>query len=304
LDNFKINNLLVPLDGSTLAESVLPVVGKLAKKINASVTFIHVVEKDAPEKIHGEKHLTAPDEAEKYLKSIAAMDYFSGISIHIHVHETSVKDVSQSIFEHVKELNQDLVVMCTHGSSGFHGMFFGSIAQQVISLGNVPVLLIRPGQKKSTSNCNLETFLIPLDGNPEHEHVLHYASVIAKMCGAAIHLLIAVPDFGSMSGLITVVNRILPGTTSKMMDMIVPDAKEYLKQLQEKLILSGIKTTFSISRNNPAKAISDTAKKVKADLIVLATHGTKGAEAFWEGSVTPKISKSCNLPLLLVSVRK
>ncbi len=304
MDNSIIKNLLVPLDGSVLAESVLPVVSKLAHMINVSVTFIHVIEKDAPEKIHGQKHLTKPDEAEKYLKSIAASDLFKDISLHLHVHETSVEDVSRSIFEHTKELNQDLVVMCTHGSGDLHKILFGSIAQQVISMGNIPVLLINPEYKNSVQNCNFKTFLVPLDGNPEHELALNYTSMLAKICGAKIHLLSAIPNFGTMAGGMTVINRILPGTTSKMMDMIVPDTSEYLKQLTGKLEEDGIAASSSISRSDPAKAITDTAKKIKADIIILGTHGKKGTEAFWEGSVTPKVGKSNKIPLLLVPVKE
>ncbi len=299
-----IKNLLVPLDGSILAESVLPVASRFARKINVSITLIHIVETDAPDTVHGQRHLTTPDQAENYLNSIASLELFQGINVNIHVHDLSVKNVSQSISEHSKELNQDLVILCTHGGSGLHDLLFGSIAQQVISLGNTPVLLVNPTQKKLNDSTNFENFLIPLDGNPEHEPVLKYASILAQMCKAKIHLLMAIPHFGTMSGEFTPANRLLPGTTSKMLDMIVPDAEEYLKHLQQELEASGLKVSSTASRNDPANAITDTAQKVNADLIILATHGKKGAEAFWEGSVTPKINKSSKIPLLLVSIRE
>ena len=304
LDKSIIKNLLVPLDGSPLAESVIPVVSRLAKKINVSITLIHIIEIDAPETIHGQRHLTSPSEAEQYLNSIATSDIFKGIKVSTHVHDTSVKNVSQSISDHSKELNQDLVIMCTHGSGGLHDFLFGSNAQQVISSGNTPVLMINPSQKGLNDAAKFENFLIPLDGNPEHEHALNYSSILAKMCKAKIHLLIAIPNFGTMSGELTPANRLLPGTTSKMLDMIESDAKDYLNQLKDQLGETGLKVSASTSRNDPAAAIADTAEKVKADLIILATHGKKGAEAFWDGSVSPKISKSSKIPLLLVPVRE
>ena len=303
MDKPVIKQLLVPLDGSSLAESVLPYTAQIAKKIQVSVTLIHIIEKYAPDTIHGQKHLTQPHQAEEYLNAIASSDIFKGITVNIHVHETSVDDVPRSIAEHSAELNQDLVVMCTHGSSGLHGMLFGSIAQQVISLGITPVLLINPTIEKSAQTCNFETFLIPLDGNPDHEHALDYASTFANMCGAKLHLLMAIPLFGTMSGELTPVNRLLPGTTSRMLDMIVPDAEAYLIKQKTKLEESGLKVSASASRNNPSRAILDTAKKINADVIILATHGKKGADAFWEGSVTPRISRSSKIPLLLVPVK-
>lgn len=303
MDKSIIKNLLVPLDGSTLAESVLPVVSRLAKKISVSVTLIHIIEVDAPDTIHGQRHLTSPSEAEQYLKSIASSEIFNGIEVNLHVHDTSVKNVSQSISEHSKELNQDLVIMCTHGSGGLHDFLFGSIAQQVISLGNTPVLIMNPSNKNLNS-AKFENFLIPLDGNAEHEQALEYSSILARMCKAKIHLLMAVPQFGTMSGELTPANRLLPGTTSKMLDMIESDAKEYLDNIKEQLENTGLKVTSSASRNDPAAAIAETAKKINADLIILGTHGKKGAEAFWEGSVSPKVSKSSKIPLLLVPVKE
>ncbi len=304
MDNPVIKQLLVPLDGSLLAESVLSYTAKIAEKINVSVTLIHIIEKDAPETVHGQRHLTNPGQAEEYLNSIASSDIFKNIRVNIHVHETRVEDIPRSISEHSKELHQDLVVMCTHGSGGLHNMLFGSIAQKVISLGITPVLLINPDGGRLKPECNFDTFLIPLDGNPDHEQALTYASAFARMCGARIHLLMAIPLFGSMSGELTPINRLLPGTTSRMMDMIVPDAEEYLNRQKLKLEESGLKVTASASRNNPARAISETARKIKADVIILATHGKKGAEALFDGSVTPKISKTSKIPLLLVPVKE
>ncbi len=297
-----IKHLLVPLDGSSLAESVLPAAASLAKRLNTDITLIHIIEKDAPEKIHGQQHLTSAQQAKNYLNSIAALDLLKEVKTEIHVHEESVKNIPLSIAEHTKELHQDLIVMCTHGSSGLHGMIFGSIAAQVISFEKKPVMLINPAQKNN--DCTFTSFLIPLDGNPEHEQAVTYGSWLAKKCNAGIHLLVAVPQFGNMSGGFTAANRFLPGATSKMLDMIVPDAMEYLEKVKEKFEQPGVEITISASRENPANAIIDSAKEIKADLIIIATHGTKGAKAFWEGSITPRISKSSKIPLLLVPVIK
>jgi nucleotide-binding universal stress UspA family protein len=289
-----IKHLLVPLDGSPLAESVLPVAASLAKKIKTDITLIHIIEKDPPEKIHGQLHLTSSRQAKTYLKSISELEIFNDVEVEIHVHEEKVQNIPLSIAEHTNELHQDLIVMCTHGNGILHEFLFGSISRKVISIGKKPVLLINPDNTEI--NCEFNNFLIPLDGNPDHEQAAHFASWLAKVCGAAIHLLMAIPYFGDMSGKVTASNRFLPGTTSKMMEMIIPDAIEYLEKIKSELRSEGLKVTASATRDNPEKAIIDTAKDINADLIIQATHGTKGAEAFWEGSVTPKI------PLLLVPV--
>ena len=302
LDKFLLKRLLVPLDGSPLAESVLPAVAFLAQKLHTSVTLIHILEKDAPEKVHGQRHLKLSKQAEGYLESIAGLDIFKGTKVEIHVHEEKVSDVPKSIADHIKELNQDIVILCAHGNVRLHGMIFGSVAQQVISRGKTPVLLINPSAKNLSSEYHFKNFLVPLDGNPDHEHALSYASGLAKLCEAKIHLVMAIPNFGTMSGEVSPANRFLPATTSKMMDMLVTDAEEYLVSLKEKFKEFNLIISTSAKRNDPAIAILETAEENNSDLIILATHGTKGAEAFWEGSITPKISKASKVPILLVPV--
>jgi nucleotide-binding universal stress UspA family protein len=303
LDKSAIKKLLIPLDGTILAESAVPPAAQLAKKIGVDVTLIHVLEKDPPEKIHGQSHLTTAAEAGAYLASVASREIFGGVRVETHVHESGVSDVPRSISEHSEELNEDLVVMCSHGNDALKNFLFGSLAQQVISFGNTPVLLVRPPAAGGEMVYPFDNFLLPLDGNPDHEQAIRYSSVLAGMCRATIHLLSAIPHFGTMSGELTAANRYLPGTTTKMMDMIVPDAAEYLRGILMKLEQKGLTVTATISRNEPAAAIAETARTVHADIIVLATHGRKGTQAFWEGSVTPKVSKATSIPILLVPVQ-
>src|ERR1017187_4115533 len=137
-------HLIVPLDGSRLSESVMPIVIHLAQKLQAAVTLVHVIEKNAPAKIHGEPHLSRPEEAEYYLDDVERRFFPPGLRVDKHVHKTAITDVAGSIAEHSREFKSDLVVMCTHGRSGMRKLLFGSIAQQVVSAKVAPVLLIQP----------------------------------------------------------------------------------------------------------------------------------------------------------------
>jgi len=108
-------NILVPLDGSKLAEASLAPAAFLAQTFKSPVTLLHILEQDAPAEVHKERHLTQPDEAEAYLKE-AARAFPAGVKIETHVHTLPVADVVGSIVEHaVTEFRPDLIVMCTHG---------------------------------------------------------------------------------------------------------------------------------------------------------------------------------------------
>jgi nucleotide-binding universal stress UspA family protein len=139
-----IKHILVPLDGSHLAEAVLPAVAYLAKTLSARVTLLHMIEQDAPQEIHGDRHLVDVEEAQAYLEGVAARALLVDLVVTRHVHSPQIIDVARSIVAHTEEIGADLVVMCSHGRGGLRRWVLGSIAQQVLSLGKTPLLLISP----------------------------------------------------------------------------------------------------------------------------------------------------------------
>jgi nucleotide-binding universal stress UspA family protein len=121
-------HLLVPLDGSHLAEAALPAAACLAEHLGASITLIHIIERDVSGEIHGERHLKTPAEAHAYLEAVAGRAFPAEIHVACHVHTVGTADLPQSILDHVEELAPDLIVMCTHGSGGLRDFLFGNIA--------------------------------------------------------------------------------------------------------------------------------------------------------------------------------
>lgn len=297
-------HILVPLDGSHLAESVLPAANYLSEKLGASVTLIHVIEKDAPGNIHGDFHLRNSKDAEAYLLNIANSSFSKKTNVKYHVHEQQVTNVASSIVEHSGELNPDLIIMCSHGRGGMKDIFFGSIAQKVIGQGRTPVLLIQPQTEGISTEFICNTMLVPVDGNPEHELGLTAAEEIAKVCKSRLHLLMAIPLFGSLSGEWTSSSKFLPGTTTRMLEMVADSSEEYLQHLKDDIIDSDIEVTSESSREDPENAIIDSTKHLNADIVVLGTHGKSGMEAFWSGSVTAKICRAIKKPILLVPIKK
>jgi nucleotide-binding universal stress UspA family protein len=296
-------HLLVPLDGSSLAESALPLAAHMAQALGASVTLIHVVEKDAPKEIHKDRHLTDPQEASIYLQEIAGQAFSPETHVEWHVHVEEVKDVARSIVLHTQELEQDLVVMCTHGRSGVRDLFIGSIAQQVIAFGKRPVMLIPPSDSgRAVFPCRQA--LVALDGIPDHEQGLHVAAGLAQVCGIALHILMVIPTLGTLKAEKAATGRMLPGAMMAMLDLAEQGGKDYLAQHMHALQAEGIVTSAEVARGDAVSVIDETAQRIQADLIVLGTHGKTGMDAFWSESVTPKLSGRSQVPLLLVPVRE
>ncbi len=292
-------HLLVPLDGSILAESSLPYAVALSQVLNAAVTLIHIIEHNAPQEVHGERHLQEENEAEAYLKQVASRYFPDQTRIATHVHTEEVRNVARSIAEHAGEMAPDLIVMCTHGESGIFTLM-GSIAQQMIGQGKTPILLIQPGEDDTSlaAPVALRKFLVALDGDSEHEQGLKTAGELAKYTQAALHLLTVIPTLGTLSGERAAAGRLLPGATSAMLDMTEECTAEYLEEKAGALRAQGIPVRTTIRRGDPVQQIL--ADSQDEDLLVLGTHGKAGIDAFWAGSVAPKIVSQTHLPVLLV----
>jgi nucleotide-binding universal stress UspA family protein len=299
------HHLLVPLDGSRLSESILPIAARLARRADATLTLIHVVEKHAPAAKHSQRHLVTPAEAAAYLDETARLPVLEGLRVVTHVHEAEVRDVARSITEHTAELAPDLVVMSTHGVGGARRLLFGTIAQQVISLGATPVLLARPDRRGLPApSREWVTIIAPIDGDPAHEKALPVAADLARAFSCRLHLLMVTPRPAELAGSERVAGVLLPGATRIKLEMDSAAASAYVAARAEGLASSGVTTSFEASRGDPSRAIVRTARRLSADLVVMGTHGRAGTEAFYEGSVAARVTAHSRAPLLLVPLRE
>ncbi|MGO8705227.1 MAG: universal stress protein [Candidatus Brocadiia bacterium] len=261
-------NLLVPLDGSRMAESALAAAAYLAPRLRARVTLMHCIERAAPATVHGERHLREPEEARAYLEEAAARVFPLEVQVSCHTHAPEIADssaptvaaelrragaaglrragVAPSILEHAKEMPSTLIVMCTHGRSGLGNLLFGSIAQRIVASGTTPVLLVPPAfadlsavaQAKAEASAgkpdegkqefNCRRLLVPLDGDPAHEQALPVAGELAAACRSEIHLVFVVATRGSLPGNDAAVGLLLPRATRAVLEIARQEAEAYL----------------------------------------------------------------------------
>ncbi len=295
-------HLLVPLDGSTLAEAVLPAAACLAQALKARVTLLHVIEVDAPPAVHGERHLTAAAEAADYLEAVGRRFFGADIDLEHHVHTAAMKDVARGIVLHEAELAHDLVIMGTHGRGGLRDLLFGRIAQQVVAAGSLPVLLIRPQAPATQGTFLCRRILAPTDGDPAHAPGLQLAFELAQAMGARLDLLGVVPTLNRLTGRIATTSRFAPGTSQAMLEMAEADLGRFLQSRIVDFKKAGVTAGARLERGDPAQVIAASAETQNADLIVLGTHGKSGAAAFWTQSISPKVMAQTMRPLLLVPV--
>jgi nucleotide-binding universal stress UspA family protein len=292
--------LLVPLDGSRLAEAVLPVVERIAISCESAVILLHVIERGAPAAVHGEAHLTAPDEATAYLGRVAEGLRASGIAVEYHTHDVPEGDVARSIAQHATEERADLIALCTHGGGGMRDLLFGSIAQQVLRRGTSPVLLTRPAEEGTPAGFEPRTVLVPLDATAAAEAALPVAAALAWALGATLHLVMVVATQGTVRGERQASTSLLPAAARAALDLEEQDAGDYLEALAARLRTPTLPITTEVRRGNVPSALAAEAAEPGVGLIVVATHGRAGLQAVWAGSTTAQLLARTRAPVLLL----
>jgi nucleotide-binding universal stress UspA family protein len=139
--------ILVPLDGSELAEAVLPHVEELAQCAGAEIVLVRVAVNPAFEYAFADPMLARANEenaeaqAGSYLQDMASRFQAAGFKVRS---ELGAGAVAPTILEIAQKVHPDLIAMSTHGRSGFARVVLGSVADEVLRGSNVPVLLVRP----------------------------------------------------------------------------------------------------------------------------------------------------------------
>ena len=152
--------VLVPLDGSKVAESIIPFILEIAGPLDMEVALVRVLVPVPPAAIEGTRHVTIEDvvklqaDAEKYLASIAGELRAKGIRA-----TTAVRrgDAVVEILAGASEAEADLIAMTTHGRSGLSRLLFGSVAAAVLSHAEVPVFLMRQTAAQVAARAAWET---------------------------------------------------------------------------------------------------------------------------------------------------
>ncbi len=141
--------ILVPLDGSSLSEAVLPHAEKLANALNVEIVLLHVNISPAAEFDLHESPLAPQTRENKilhadeknYLKNTCTKLECKGLRVTYLIRDGAV---AETIMEAAETLQADLIAMSTHGRTGVMRLLLGSVTERVVQHSKIPVILIRP----------------------------------------------------------------------------------------------------------------------------------------------------------------
>ena len=284
----QLNEILVPLDGSAEAESVLPYLRDLAQKFGSRVQILGVG--------IGRKTRRVNRLIEDYVNRTANKLQTDNIKAKPVVLYGVAAD---KILDFTAENEIDLIIMATHGRSGITRWWMGSVAEKVISEATAPVLLVRsrrPGMAKTTDKLSFpHKILAPLDGSDIGESALPYAEAIASNSRGSINLLQVISPPGTAEA------NLLGGPDWRKFVKAMNDAGEdYLKGVAERLGGKNTKVTYEVATGDPADKIVEYATNMGASMIAMSTHGRTSVARWVLGSVADKVLHGARIPVLLV----
>jgi nucleotide-binding universal stress UspA family protein len=137
---------LVALDGSPVAEAIIPFIVEIAGPLDMEVVLVRVNRPIPPEVIEGSRHVIVEDseanrlDAEEYLAPVAVELRKQGVRVRTQVRRGQP---SEEIVLAAREVGADLIAMTTHGRSGLGRLLFGSVAEAVLRESRLPVFLMR-----------------------------------------------------------------------------------------------------------------------------------------------------------------
>ncbi len=274
-----MNKILVPTDFSEQAENALKVAAILAKKHNAEIYLLHMLEIPLQEIDPVNAHSEIPEAiffmklAHQKFEDLIASDYLDGVT----VHETVKSDISfTEIKEACNEFDIDLIVMGSHGASGLKEMFIGSNAEKVVRTSDVPVLVI----KNEHPTFNIDNFVFASDFKNDNKETYKQAVGFAELFGSKIHLLMVntANNFQTTSEARQKIDKFIAG--SPFDDYVV---NIYNDESVEQGILN-----FS--------------KDIDADIIGISTHGRQGIAHFFNSSISEDLVNHAKRPVMTFKI--
>ena len=299
--------ILVPLDGSPIAQGILPCVKTLARGFRSRIILFHTAE--APVEPRGRRQKKYAQETLDRIRSLAE-EYLAGVAKELRRERFKVEakvglgGVAHSITDFAEAEKVDLIAMSTHGRAGLARWMLGSAPDRVLRHTEQPVLLVRPAGETPVEQKRypLRKVIVPLDGSRAAQAVLPYAQELAKTLKLEVVLIQVIgaettvqfspmgPDTWS-----------IPSDVLQRIDVL---ASGYLAGVGKELERQGLSVRWDVLRGSPAQRIVEFAKGTPGSMVAMTTHGRSGLRRWVLGSVADQVVRASREPVLVIRPRR
>lgn len=281
-----LKKMLIPVDGSPLADQILSQVRRLLVRQDAELMLLRVLPPRPPAARQAEWEAEI-DRAEAHLKTLASYWSGEGASVRTDFRTGAPAD---EIVKFAESYGPGLITMSTHGRTGISRWVRGSVTERVLERTSFPCLVINPAglvKEQTRSDHRFRRLLVPLDGSDFSARILplvrdfatvHQSEIILYYCA------ILLPS---------------PAHLEMARDFTAEEAAPLLEPHRKKLEQAGLKATIRTSMGYPPEEILDTAEREGVDLVAMTTHGRSGLSRWLYGSVAEKVLRHCRTPVLV-----
>lgn len=277
-----MKKIIIPVDFSNHSEYALKIGAKLAKKHDAELLVLHMLEMSdiilsSTDAIQNQKAAYFLQLAEKKFQDFLEKDYLKGIKITpIIKHFKVFSEVNEVAFKHYA----DLIVMGSHGANGLAEVFIGSNTERVVRSANIPVLVV----KNDMSDVNFETVAFACDFS--EEAITPYVNALGT--------------FNNLGAKLYLVHVNLPN--NKFMSSVEIEKKAVSFFVKADGNLDKMKDVHYVNDYTVEQGVLNCADKIGADLIIVPTHGRRGLAHFFEGSIGEDVVNHSKLPVMTFKI--
>lgn len=300
--------MIVPLDGSEVAKSVLPYATELAGRYGIQPIFLYVCDSHETNSLavyrayieHVAEDITK--QSREIQKSTGTQKQYQRLKAE---GEVVTGHPAEEILRYADEKKADLILMVTHGRSGVKRWALGSVADKVLRSSTVPVWLIRAADpaNKIGEKESVKTILVPLDGSELAESVLPHVEMLVKQ-GNSEDIKVVLIMVCEPLAILPISTLEVPVNWGNIMEEHMAYAKkaatQYLARVAAHLTKAGLKVSSEVIEGHPAHEIINYANKTPDSIIAMATHGRSGLGRWAYGSTAEKVLSGASHPILLV----
>ena len=297
-----LRNILYPTDFSTQSNHAKEYAQGLAKKFGATLHVAHVIDTlglnfYSAEAMYGQIIPIDPplksmrEEAEITLRHVIELTELEHISATPHLKEGHPAKV---LLQLADDVNADLIVIGTHGRTGFERLLFGSTCEKILRKSNVPVLTVKPKVREFIQldmGIMVKRVLCPVDFSDCSNAALPYAIDLSREFDARLELCHVI-DMGIDQ------SAILPAVAISNPRELLERTKSILSDLVNEY--SDIDISTNVSIGVPYINIVKAAETTRSDIIIMATHGRSGVTHAVLGSTAEKIVRSAHCPVMTI----
>lgn len=295
------HKLLVPLDGSELAERALPMALNLLPSTGGQIILLTVPQlHPVSHASYGGFNWLYPDQANHVSRGQAlaylahAAERFARERVSFR-QEVIAGDPAGVIVDQARQRGVDAIVMTTRGYSGLTRWTLGSVSEKVMRAASSPVVVVHEARP-------LQHILVPLDGSEHAERALPHAFWLARERNARLTLLHVIEPFVALMPSTLGWEHVALQVDETANEALARQAAAYMENVSARYSTLDFEAEGVVRHGATAETILQYAEEIGADLVAMATHGRTGLRRWVYGSVTEKVLRGAHAALLVVRV--